>query len=193
MFQLNNQEKRQLLVSLIPVILSVLVSFLISNTTNNYQAYVWGQTPISKVVGVVNNSFSAAYPVIHVFFLVVTSRMMLFILSVNIERIKVLTSFAYSYIIMFLSLSFFLYNLLAFQSDFLSIKTGVELSSIKLAFGLKLSDFGTISLIAYYAMIALASLILWIKNRRENLFFIAVSLSIPSLLVVLIQNVLRLF
>lgn len=193
MFQSNNQEKKQLIISFIPVILSILVSFLISNTTNNYQTYVWGQTPLSKVVGAVNNSFSAAYPIIHIFFLVITSRMMLFILSVNIERIKVLTSFAYSYIVMLLSLSFFLYNLLAFQSEFLSIKTESEISNIKLAFGLNLSDFGIISLIAYYAMIALATLILWFKNKRKNLFPIAISFSIPSILVVLIQNVLQLF
>lgn len=94
---------------------------------------------------------------------------------------------------MLLSLSFFLYNLLAFQSEFLSIKTESEISNIKLAFGLNLSDFGIISLIAYYAMIALATLILWFKNKRKNLFPIAISFSIPSILVVLIQNVLQLF
>lgn len=191
MSQLSNQEEKRLVISFVPIILSVLVSFLISDTANNYQVYVWGRTPLSKVVGCINNSFSAAYPIIHVCFLVVSSRMMLFILSVDIKRVEVVISFSRSYIIMLLSLSFFLYNLLAYQKLFLSVKTGADLLNIELSFGLSLSDFGRISLIAYYVMIALAILILWFNNGRKNLFYIAISYSIPSILVVLIQAILH--
>lgn len=174
---------------IIIVILASFISLLISRFSNNYQNLIWGGFPFSTIINNINNILAFLYPLFHFIFIVFTTKLTLSLFEIKIPHKKLISATDFSYLAILLQLSFFLYNLVSFESSILGIVNESDIYTVKFLFGLTFYDFSLISIISYYLMLGILVILLWRYNHKKQLLFILISVSMPSVLIIFIQFV----